>query len=69
MKAWLAESQRGKHKVTVGKKTLGYGKDDAVELTDNQLEQAKAALEGTGVVVQTDQSSSSSGSKEGDSAS
>jgi hypothetical protein len=70
MKAWLADSQRGKVKLTAGEKTLGYGKENAVSITEAELEGLKE-IAPEGVVIQTDKSSgSSSGSGgEGDSAS
>lgn len=44
MKAWLDENQRGLNKVRVGDKVLGYGKDNAVDLTKEELERAVVSL-------------------------
>lgn len=56
VKAWLSEDQLGKNKVTIDGETLGYGEENGVEVSEEQLKRARAAVKGSGFSILTDSS-------------
>ena len=61
-KVWLSPNQKGKVKARVDGKAIPYGKDEAISLTDSQVERLKAS----DVPIQVE-SGGESGSKSKDS--